>query len=265
MFCEKCGAQLQADAKFCTVCGYAVNNGQTPDSVDNNTTQQSAYNPGMNNTAYNNEGLDFSVNNNSFVDDGFGAQMQPAPIPKSKKTPVLAGLFAALAVIAVLAGLYLTLGRKLFATPADKTMQALKNLTKIEAVDVATELKLKLEGSSSENILVKDVIEGMAIRVGGKYDQNKKQGAFDIALNFKKVPVVELKAYMDEDVVIIQSEQLLDEPLYASLEDLEELAGEDLSGMSPTMTIDMDQFAAYEKFIEEIQEDSRYKTVSKNY
>jgi tetratricopeptide (TPR) repeat protein len=262
MFCEKCGAQLEAGAKFCSVCGYTANNGQANNS---NNTQQYDYNTGMNNTGYSNNGFANGGNNNNFANNGFNAQMQPSPMRKSKKAPILVGLLAVLAIVAVLTGLYFTVGKNMFATPTDRTIKAVTNLTKVKAVDVTTELKLKLEGASGENVLVKDIVEGMSIKVGGKYDQDKKQGAFDIALIYKKQAVVDLKAYVDEDVIVIESEELLEEPLYANIKDLEELAGEDFDGMSYGMPINMEDLAPYEEFVKGIQEDSQYKSVAKNY
>ena len=258
MFCEKCGAQLEAGARFCSVCGYAVNNGQTSQQAQ--PTQQYGYNEEQNNMNYNsgfgNQGYD-----NNFSNNGFNPQMQPSPMPKSKKAPVIVGLLAVLAIAALLSGLYLTVGKNLFATPTKKTMTAVTNLSKAKAVDMTTELKLKLNGAAGENILIKDMAEGIAVKIGGKYDKDKEQGVFDLALVYKKQAIVNMNAYVDKDVMIITSDELLDEPLYANIKELEKLSGSDFTSTS----FDMEKLAPYQEFFKGLEKDSNYKAVAKNY
>lgn len=267
MFCEKCGTQLDPNAKFCTVCGYAANNAQDAQQTQpNQSNQQVEYNVGQNdpnfnnNDGFNNNGFGNNGYNN-FNNNGFNAQMQPSPMPKSKKAPIFVGLLAVLAIVGLLTGLYFTVGKNMFATPTERTVTAIKNIADVKAVDVTTELKLKLDGATGENILIKDMAEGMSIKVGGKYDQEKKKGALDIALVYKKQSVVGMKAYIDEDTVIITSDELLEQPLYAKLKDLEKLAGAEMAAP----TFDEEKLAPYKDFIKDLKKDSNYKTVAKTY
>ena len=258
MFCEKCGAQLEAGARFCSVCGYAANNGQTNQQTQ--PTQQFNYNTEQGNMNYSSD-LGNQGYTNNFNNNGYNPQMQPSPMPKSKKAPVIVGLLAVLAIVALFTGLYLTVGKNMLASPTKKTMTAVTNLSKVNAVDMTTELRLKLNGASGENILIKDMAEGISIKIGGKYDKDKEQGVFDLALVYKKQSIVDMKAYVDKDIVVITSDELLEEPLYADIKELEKLAGSDFTSAS----FDMDKLAPYQDFIKGLEKDSDYKAVSKTY
>lgn len=81
MFCEKCGAQLDAGAKFCSVCGQVVGNQSNAEPMQQ--TQQYDYNQSFtdnsnigafssNSTGFGNS--DFgNINNTSYTNNGFGS------------------------------------------------------------------------------------------------------------------------------------------------------------------------------------------------
>ena len=66
MFCEKCGAQLEANASFCSVCGQVVVNQQSAEPLQ--PTQQYDYNQNLNNNLG-----DFGGNNTDFGNNSFSS------------------------------------------------------------------------------------------------------------------------------------------------------------------------------------------------
>lgn len=66
MFCEKCGAQLEANVSFCSVCGQVVVNQQSAEPLQ--PTQQYDYNQNLNNNLG-----DFGGNNTDFGNNSFSS------------------------------------------------------------------------------------------------------------------------------------------------------------------------------------------------
>lgn len=93
MFCEKCGAQLDDNAQFCTACGVQITKKETTEQFENVTASSEVVNeiPNAENANQNTTGQTNATG-------GYQQNYQQAPnggayIPKSKMAAGLLGIF----------------------------------------------------------------------------------------------------------------------------------------------------------------------------
>lgn len=228
MFCDKCGSPLNDGDKFCTACGNSVKaEGQE---------QQNYW--GNSNPVWN--GVSVSAK------------------PKSRK-PLHFGIIAVVVVVSLLTGSYFTFGKNLFASPARKTFISMAKVAGADAVDSETVIKLKLNGASGENLLLKSIADDLALKINSKSDKAKSQGEFKFSLVMKKQTILDVDIYANQDIVVINSQGLLDKPLYLNTKDVNKLTGQETSENSK---VDLKK---YESFFKDLSKSSDYKAVVKKY
>lgn len=299
MFCKKCGAPLEAGAKFCSSCGSLAGDAQMDQQNQNyGGNQNTSFPGGMDNSgsaagsSYNNAGDTLNSSNNAGYNDGTGSNtsntgynpnqgngqynngystgyygdnnngagnFQQQSPMPKSKKPVFVGILAAVLVIALLAGGYFTFGKNLFLSPVKKTLTSMTNVAKAKAVDSETTIKLKLSGNAKENALVKSIAENMAIKINSKSNKEKTQGDFKVSLVMNKQSIMDLSIYADQDIVVISSEGLLDKPLYFNTKDINKLSG------TENASKDTPDFKKYESILKDLGKDENYKAMSKDY
>ncbi|MDP4089492.1 MAG: zinc ribbon domain-containing protein [Bacillota bacterium] len=230
------------------------NNGQ---GVNPNTQ---GFGSGQNfNGGFNNNNTGYNTAGNNFT-NGYGVFQQPSPVPKSKK-PVFVAILAVVLVIALLTGSYFTFGKQLLAKkdPVNKTINSVTNIKDATAVDSETVIKVKLNGASGDNVLVKSLAEDMAVKVNSKYNKDKSQADIKFAFVMKDQSLADIDMYVDQDIVVISSEGLLDKPLYFNMKDIQKLAeeqGQDVPSFN---------YKDYEPLLKNLDKSSNYKAMSSDY
>ncbi len=228
MFCDKCGTPLNEGDKFCTACG---------NSVGAQVQEQQNYG-GSSDTVW--KGVSVSAK------------------PKSRR-PLYFGIIAVVVVVALFTVSYFTFGKNLFASPARKTLISVAKVAGADAVDSETVIKLKLNGASGENLLLKSIAEDLALKINSKSDKAKSQGEFKLSLVMKKQTIMDIDIYANQDIVVINSQGLLDKPLYLNTKDVNKLTGQEASENSK---VDLKK---YEGFFKDLSKSSDYRSVVKNY
>ncbi|MDT8716123.1 zinc ribbon domain-containing protein [Clostridium sp. 19966] len=226
MYCKKCGTQVEEGRNFCPNCGSPINS-----------------NPSVN-------------DEEAKSPDDVNIQKNVSSKPKSGKLPMIIGIVAVL-VLAVFVGGFALKDLFIKKDPASRTLGAFTKISSADAVDSTTELKLKVQGASDENVMVKDILEGMSIKLTTKAKKKTNEMSMNLALLYKNSTIVDMNMYADKDQFIISSKDLLDKPVYASYKDLQKLSSENSSASSFDVS-------KYENLFN-LKDDKDYKKLSESY
>ncbi|NLZ47529.1 MAG: zinc ribbon domain-containing protein [Clostridiales bacterium] len=239
MFCEKCGAQLEDSAKFCTVCGQEVGSQQSAEPYINNEVDKLSY------------------NDNGGANNEINSVEQSSLAQKFRKRPMFIGLAA---VIVALVALIFGVVKPLITNrnPVNKLITAVGKLSNYEAVDVTAKIKLNMDGIQGA------IFDNFAFVIDGKTDINNKKGFFNIGVKFKDNSIANISTYYDEKVIMLKSDELFKDTLFINIDDLNALIKEsDLQ--SVTDGASSKNVESLKKFGKDLEKDDNFKAVRKKY
>ena len=123
--------------------------------------------------------------------------------------------------------------------------------------------KIKIDADGAQGALLKD----LSFVIGTKGDKESKTGAFDIGVHYKDRSLATVSAYLDEEVLIVRSDELFGDTLYIDLDDLNDLmyGASDLDLEIITSGASALDLEVYNDFAKKIENDKDFKAVKKNY
>lgn len=197
MYCNKCGAKLDDDSKFCSICGNAV---------------------------YGNVQNQHGINIENRVKKS-SASIKSKERRTFLSAPKLLGIVLLIGIIVFLSVSTIK-NFVIRGNPVNRTLYGFNKLLKANSIDSTTDFKVKLTDSKNMDKKQKDIYENFTIRINAKSNKKTKEVAMDAAFIYKDQSILSAKAYTDGKNVVLSMPDLYSKTIYFKIEDINKVINE---------------------------------------